>query len=274
MSDCTPVRFGYGNTLRDASLSSSPRPTDTASINLANTIPKRKTRYESTNEDNQIVITATYTAEQSSSFMSLMPPYTIGNAEVKLELYRADSGADVDRLGMPWSPFVTDDSINDLEPRLPDIFNYWFDSPVSYDSAKLFIRPVGNATLSNVEITNFIIGDYYEMQSGAAFPHSASYMTAPRTRLLSSGKNVNISRRVKSKQFNVPMPFSTTQDRNALVDLELRVGDYPFVVALFPDDVEPWKLNDYSMLAILGNSILHTHVAVGIHTQTLNLLEA
>lgn len=274
MSDCTPIRFGYGNTLRDAVLLSSPSPTGTATANLSSTVPRRKTRWESAGEDGQIVITAAYTAEQSSSFMSLTPPFSIGNAEVKLELYRSDSGADVDRLGMPWSPFATDDSINNLEPRLPDIFNYWFDAPVSYDSAKLFIRPVGSGTLSNVEITNFIIGDYYEMQSGAAFPHSASFMTAPKTRLLSSGKHVNISRRVKSKQFNVPMPFSTTQDRNALVDLELRIGDFPFVVALFPNDAEPWKLNDYSMLAILGNSILHTHVAVGIHTQTLNLLEA
>lgn len=274
MSDSTPIRFGIGNTLRDAVMSSSPRPVSGATANVAETTPRRLTKWSGTNEADQIVITAIFSQEQRSRFMALTSPASIGNAEVKLELYRADSGATVDRLGMPWTSFTRYEDTQGMQGRLPDIFNYWFDDYASYDTARLFIRPMAGESLVDVEMTNFIIGDYYEMKTGMAFPHGISFMSPPRTRLLSSGRSVNISRRVKSKAMNVPLPFSTIEDRNALVNLEIQIGDDPFVVAAFPDSAEPWMLNDYSMLGILGNSILHTQVAVGIHSQTLNILEA
>lgn len=291
----SPIRFGYNNRVPLATLTASPSPI-TSLESIKSELPSRRTIWPATNIGDFISVTGRYEEPQYAQFCALPDAYKIGDAEVRMLLFKdntdgstttaLDTGyisftknipSDLIPLG-DWAAGVNayGERMNSEGALLPETFAHFFNASILHDRFSLIIRksPTSDVELSDVSMRMLFMGSVFQMQSSFTFPHDISYVTPPKLSRVSSGRWVSKQRQMRSRTMNVPLDYATDQDRNALWQLETSLAGKAFVVAGFPEDAEPWMLNHYTMLAHFGSTNTYKRKFFNLNENKLTLLEA
>lgn len=278
------IRFGVGNQVREASLSSTPAPVAQTDINrLKDEFASRLVVWDTVGEIT--TIEGELPVSQVAEFFAIPGSNLHGLAELKLELYE-DPQNPVDVLNMEFSPVARLKPLGQWrvgidkygvpdEIDTPNVPVHWFAMPVIYKAFKLTIRhqSYAAALVNDLRIRMLMIGQVVQMQrSFSRGSNGISFLTAPELEQTTGGSWHQVREQSESRTLSISLPQMSDDDRVALWQMETRQKGQPFIVCGYPHG-QTWQQNNYTFLARFADRLTFADENPNIHSTSTVLVE-
>ena len=280
MSNCTPLRFGVNNDVREMTITSVPAPVTDLEF-IKNEYAARRSVWTGLQDGNTIVIEGEIPETRIAEYFAIPSLDIPGDYTVKLEVF-SNVGTPVDLLQMEpqtiasilplgeWRAGVDPYGVLD-DSTIPDTLVYWFPEYLAYKRFRLTITagPSGG----DVSLRMLMMGEMIQFHKNFDYGLSISFLNAPELVQTSSGSYLPARVQRKSRRMTIPLNNMPDLDRMLLSKMEKRLLGQSFIVSAYPA-AEGWQYHEYSFLSRFANELEYVQVFNDRHSaRNMTLLE-
>lgn len=211
------------------------------------------------------LVQARYSLHSTAPAMASNQTYTTAFAQI----------ADYKPLGL-WEAGVDAFGLADQD-EIPEVLTHWFDKTYNYNTLRvtLSFTPEATALLGTdgIRITQIVAGEKLVLENNFEHGHNIRFFSEPELEITSSGSHFLRRYRQRSRAWSFSLDVMNAHDRRAMWELEKFSGDQPFIVDAFPGHTG-WQRDNYSFLAMFGNSLNFRHTSQHLHKTDILLVEA